>query len=42
VSMRNWSSSKPLPHAFWNNPGLPESNEADHPWAAFFNKHVAK
>jgi acetyl esterase/lipase len=31
-----------LPHAFWNNPGLPESKEADHLMAAFFNKHLAK
>lgn len=31
-----------LPHAFWNNPILPESKEADDLMAAFFNKHLAK
>jgi acetyl esterase/lipase len=31
-----------LPHAFWNNPALPESKEADHLMAAFFDKHLAK
>jgi len=30
-----------LPHAFWNNPALPESQEADHLMAAFFDKHLA-
>ena len=29
-----------LPHAFWNNPTLPESKEADHIMANFFNKHL--
>ena len=31
-----------LPHAFWNNPALPESKEADHLMAAFLNKHLEK
>lgn len=31
-----------LPHAFWNNPALPESKEADQIMAAFFDKHLAK
>lgn len=31
-----------LPHAFWNHPSLPESREADHLMAAFFDKHLAK
>ena len=31
-----------LPHAFWNNPELPESKEADAIMAAFFNKELAK
>jgi epsilon-lactone hydrolase len=31
-----------LPHAFWNNPALPESKEADHLMAAFFDHHLAK
>ena len=30
-----------LPHAFWNNPDLPESQETDHLIAAFFDKHLA-
>ena len=30
-----------LPHAFWNNPSLPESKEADQLMAAFFAKHLA-
>ena len=30
-----------LPHAFWNDPLLPESKEADQLMAAFFDKHVA-
>ena len=31
-----------LPHAFWNNPYLPESKEADHIMANFFDKHLGK
>jgi monoterpene epsilon-lactone hydrolase len=31
-----------LPHAFWNNPALPESKEADKLMATFFNKHLGK
>jgi epsilon-lactone hydrolase len=31
-----------LPHAFWNNPALPESQEADHVMAAFLEKHLGK
>src|SRR6202045_801136 len=31
-----------LPHAFWNNAALPESKEADHLMAAFFDKYLAK
>ena len=31
-----------LPHAFWNNPALPESKEADQIMAAFFGKHLGK
>ena len=31
-----------LPHAFWNNPGLPESKEADYLMARFFSDHLAK
>jgi monoterpene epsilon-lactone hydrolase len=31
-----------LPHAFWNNPGLPESKEADRLMAAFFDRHLGK
>jgi epsilon-lactone hydrolase len=30
-----------LPHAFWNNPALPESQEADRLMANFFDKHLA-
>ncbi|MDE2347382.1 MAG: alpha/beta hydrolase fold domain-containing protein [Gammaproteobacteria bacterium] len=29
-----------LPHAFWNHPGLPETNEADEIMAAFFDRHL--
>jgi monoterpene epsilon-lactone hydrolase len=29
-----------LPHAFWNNPTLPESKEADQIMAGFFEKHL--
>jgi len=28
-----------LPHAFWNNPDLPEAKEADHIMADFFTRH---
>ena len=31
-----------LPHAFWNNPHLPESKEADGYMAAFFNEKLGK
>ena len=31
-----------LPHAFWNNPALPETQEADQLMAAFFEKHLSK
>jgi len=31
-----------LPHAFWNNPDLPESKEADQLMAAFLAKHLGK
>ena len=31
-----------LPHAFWNNPGLPESKEADQIMAGFFEKELEK
>jgi acetyl esterase/lipase len=31
-----------LPHAFWNDPHLPESKEADHLMAAFFDKQLGK
>jgi monoterpene epsilon-lactone hydrolase len=31
-----------LPHAFWNNPGLPESKEADRLMAGFFDRHLGK
>ncbi len=31
-----------LPHAFWNNPTLPESKEADGYMAKFFDKHLGK
>lgn len=30
-----------LPHAFWNNPDLPESKEADQLMASFLEKHLA-
>jgi epsilon-lactone hydrolase len=29
-----------LPHAFWNNPSLPESKEADQIMATFLDKHL--
>jgi acetyl esterase/lipase len=29
-----------LPHAFWNNPALPESKEADQLMATFLDKHL--
>jgi len=31
-----------LPHAFWNNPTLPESKEADQIMARFFDKELGK
>jgi acetyl esterase/lipase len=31
-----------LPHAFWNNPALPESKEADQLMAGFLDKHLGK
>jgi acetyl esterase/lipase len=31
-----------LPHAFWNNPDLPESKEADQLMATFFDRHLTK
>jgi acetyl esterase/lipase len=31
-----------LPHAFWNNPGLPETEEADQLMASFFDKFLGK
>ena len=31
-----------LPHAFWNNPALPESKEADQLMATFLAKHLGK
>ena len=31
-----------LPHAFWNNPGLPEAKEADRIMAGFFEKELGK
>jgi acetyl esterase/lipase len=31
-----------LPHAFWNNPALPESKEADRIMAGFFDKHLER
>jgi monoterpene epsilon-lactone hydrolase len=31
-----------LPHAFWNNPNLPESKEADGLMAKFFDTHLGK
>lgn len=29
-----------LPHAFWNNPRMPEAKEADRDMANFFNRHL--
>ncbi len=29
-----------LPHAFWNNPRMPEARQADHDMAKFFNEHL--
>lgn len=31
-----------LPHAFWNDPHLPESKEADGIMAAFFDKYLGR
>lgn len=31
-----------LPHAFWNNPELPESKEADRMMAGFLEKHLGR
>ena len=31
-----------LPHAFWNDPALPESKEADQIMARFLDKHLGK
>jgi monoterpene epsilon-lactone hydrolase len=31
-----------LPHAFWNNPALPESKEADRIMAEFLDKHLGQ
>ncbi len=31
-----------LPHAFWNAPALPESKEADHLMADFFDTHLGR
>jgi acetyl esterase/lipase len=31
-----------LPHAFWHNPDLPESKEADQLMATFFDRHLIK
>ena len=31
-----------LPHAFWNNPKLPESKEANALMAKFFDTHLGK
>lgn len=31
-----------LPHAFWNDPALPESKEADHIMAHFFEQHLGR
>jgi epsilon-lactone hydrolase len=31
-----------LAHAFWNNPDLPESKEADQLMATFFDRHFAR
>jgi epsilon-lactone hydrolase len=29
-----------LPHAFWNNPALPESKEADQLMTSFLARHL--
>ena len=29
-----------LPHAFWNNPRMPEAREADRDMANFFNRYL--
>ncbi|ACO33622.1 MULTISPECIES: alpha/beta hydrolase [Acidobacterium] len=29
-----------LPHAFWNNPRMPEAKQADHDMANFFSEHL--
>jgi acetyl esterase/lipase len=31
-----------LPHAFWNNPNLPESKEAHQFMATFLDRHLGK
>jgi hypothetical protein len=31
-----------LPHAFWNDPKLPESKEADEIMAKFFEKELVR
>jgi epsilon-lactone hydrolase len=31
-----------LPHAFWNNPALPESKQADKLMASFMDRHLSK
>jgi monoterpene epsilon-lactone hydrolase len=31
-----------LPHAFWNNPALPESKEAHQIMARFFDKELGR
>jgi monoterpene epsilon-lactone hydrolase len=31
-----------LPHAFWNNPELPESKEADRIMAGFLEGHLGR
>ena len=31
-----------LPHAFWNNPALPESREVDKLMAEFLDRHLGK
>jgi hypothetical protein len=31
-----------LPHAFWDNPNLPESKEADELMAEFLGKHLGE
>jgi hypothetical protein len=33
---------KALPHAFWHEPKLPESKEADQLMAPFFDRHLGK